>query len=153
MNALHHILVVDDEAPTRWGLSLILESVGYRVSEATNGRQALAIILAAKKEMTPFDLLILDIQLPLMTGLELLDAIRNRALTLPVLVITGYSDEDTAAKLRLQGCKACLDKPFKPDELLDHVKGVLEHPSRGQKANPSNTGEQSMERKGGCNSI
>lgn len=150
VNALHHILVVDDEAPTRWGLSLILERAGYRVIEAPNGKQALKTILAAGETTPPIDLLILDLQLPVMTGLELLDAIEEKALHLPVLVITGYSDEKTVIQLCRKGCQAYLEKPFKPSEVLERVEKILKNPPYAPQRNPINPWaiEQQAQNKG-----
>ena len=88
-----HILVVDDERNMLRTLEFILEAADYRVTAVEDGRKALEEMLAARERDIPIDLLILDIQMPGLTGMELLDDLHRMNLEIPIFVITGYGDK------------------------------------------------------------
>jgi len=125
-----HILIAEDEAHARVSLSLILEGAGYGVSVASDGRQALDRILGSKDSQSPVDLLILDIQMPVMNGLELLDALDEHQVSVPSLVITAFGEKDLLKTLMRKGCRDYLDKPFTPEEVLSSVESMLERHAR-----------------------
>jgi len=87
-----HVLIADDETHTRLSLSFILESAGYLVTDAPDGQEALDKILALKRTSHPINLLVLDIEMPRLTGWELLDELEERNIFLPTIIITGFSD-------------------------------------------------------------
>ncbi len=120
-----HILVIDNEVHIRSSIRLLLRSEGYEVSAAENGIVALEKILDATICNSAFDLLILDIQMPKMNGLELIDELRNRHIEIPVLIITGYGDRGLLIELMRRGCNQYLDKPFNEDVMLLKVKIIL----------------------------
>lgn len=120
-----HIIVVEDEEQTRFTLSLILKKAGYNVTTAADGLSAYTKINDAKNTALPIDFLLTDIQLPFMTGIELIDKLENANLSLPTLVITGYGDKDTVVELIRKGCEEYIDKPFEPNELLTRIDTVL----------------------------
>ncbi len=120
-----HILVVDNEIHLRSSIKLLLRSRGYEVSDAENGKVALEKILVATMCNTAFDLLILDIQMPKMNGLELIDELRNRHIEIPVLIITGYGDRGLLMELMRRGCNQYLDKPFNEKVMLLKVTMIL----------------------------
>lgn len=120
-----HILVVDDEANMRNTLTFILEAANYRVSIAENARKALQVILEAKDSNCPVDLLITDIVMPDMNGLELIDEIKRLNLELPILVITAYGDRKMTIELNRRGFTDYLPKPFQEDELINRVAALL----------------------------
>ncbi len=119
------ILIADDEPNLRMSLSFILADAGYEATMVNNGQEALELILQKEKEAEPFDLLLTDIQMPHMTGLELIDALQSRNILLPVIVITGYGDKELVLELLRKGCCEYLDKPLTPDEVLKRVANVL----------------------------
>ena len=127
------VLVVDDEAPLRDFVCRNLEVRGYRVETAANGLQALAQF----KRQT-FDLVILDLMMPLMDGLETTRRLRQES-TVPVVVLSALGEEaDKVAALEL-GADDYLTKPFGVPELLARVKAVLRrstwnHPSEERAA-------------------
>ncbi len=125
-----HILVADDEVHTRRTLSLLLEEAGYKVSVASDGGAALNQIHRCRAEGGKIDLLLLDVQMPVMTGTELLDALNGLEEPLPVLVITGHGDRKTLVELIRAGCTDYLDKPFGPEELMEGVTRALSKGSR-----------------------
>lgn len=121
-----HILVVEDEAQTRFSVSLILKKNGYKVTTATNGLDAFEMIDKLKASNNPVDLLLTDIQLPGLTGLELIERLANLKLSLPTIVITGYGDKEMVIKLMRSGCAEYIDKPFEPEDLVKRVGMVIE---------------------------
>jgi len=119
------ILITEDELHTRNTLSLVLESAGYEVKTADNGKESLDIILKHKKGSDPFDLLLLDIEMAGLSGLQMLDELKKKGVNLPTIVITGFSDQQTLKKIRGRGCKEMLIKPFSPEEVTAAVEKVL----------------------------
>ncbi len=117
-----HILVIDNEAQMRSSLKLLLNTEGYTVSVAENGKVALEMILKAIQKNHSIDLLILDIQMPIMNGLELADTLKQRHITIPTLIITGYEDKKVLKELFDRNCKQFLNKPFNEKALISKVK-------------------------------
>jgi two-component system, OmpR family, KDP operon response regulator KdpE len=121
------ILVVDDEAPMRKVLSSNLRANGYAVRSAADGTEALKLI-----EEHPFDLLLLDINIPGPNGLQVLEAVRRGA-EMPVLMLSGRARErDTVEALDL-GADDYISKPFGVAELLARVKALLRRVTPGPK--------------------
>ena len=121
------VLVVDDEAGLRRLLGLALTDAGYDVVEARSGRQALDLISHGS-----YDLVLLDLRMPAMSGLEVLRVLRSRpeTLALPIIVVTGADDvADTVGALDA-GATDYVVKPFDVDEVLARVRAQL----RGQEA-------------------
>jgi DNA-binding response OmpR family regulator len=115
------ILVVDDEPDTLGLIELTLQTAGFSVKTATNGDQALGILLN-----DTFDLLLLDIMMPGMTGFDLLEILKNRQVeTPPVVFLTAKSrqeDRDMGEKL---GAAAYLTKPTTRGDLLDTIRSIV----------------------------
>lgn len=124
------VLVVDDEDPIRDMARRVLETGGYRVIEASNGADALAIV----RSDAPLDLLMADIEMPELTGDEMARQIKALRASLKVLFVTGYADRLFAATPVLADDEAFLDKPFSPKGLLEAVSlllyGSLKPPAR-----------------------
>ena len=120
-----HILVVDDETNMRNTLAFILEAESYKVTTAEGGRKALQKILEAEEDDRPINLVITDVVMPDMDGLELIDEIRRLKPELPVLVITAYGSEKMKKELKRKGISGYLSKPFKGEELLARVAALL----------------------------
>jgi len=94
-----HILVADDEANTLDTLGFILESANYKVGLVTNGREALKKILSAKDTNHPVELLVTDLRMPVMSGSELIEALRRFNIDVPVLIISSYDSCDLKEKI------------------------------------------------------
>ncbi|TYT75447.1 PP2C family protein-serine/threonine phosphatase [Desulfobotulus mexicanus] len=120
-----HILIAEDENHTRLGLSLILRKAGYRVSLAEDGLTALNFLRKAADEGPVVDLFLTDVQMPGLTGLELLDAMKREGLLTPTVAITGYGDKEMVVSLMRRGCQDYLDKPFTPEEVHSCIEGIL----------------------------
>ena len=117
------VLVADDEIHIVQVVAIKLRNNGFEVVTAENGAEALELAMSEKP-----DVLVTDFQMPLMTGLELVENLRSNPDTadIPVVMLTarGFAIEDeTKEKLRIS---ACLSKPFSPRELLQNVREVIE---------------------------
>ena len=116
------ILVVDDERGMCEFLHYLLEGEGYEVDQAHSGVEALA-----KVENTPFDLILADIKMPGIDGLEMLRRIRQANEETVVIVMTGYSSLETAIKAIKYDASDYLTKPFDdPDAVLAAVERGLQ---------------------------
>jgi two-component system alkaline phosphatase synthesis response regulator PhoP len=131
MNKQKTILVVEDDESLMLGLDENLTVAGYRVLTAEMGAEAIKIAI----ERNP-DLLILDIMLPDMNGYDICRAIRNKRLTMPVIMLTARKEETDKLAGFDAGADDYVTKPFSIKELLARVKVVLaraEKPSIGTK--------------------
>jgi DNA-binding NtrC family response regulator len=115
------ILVVDDDEVMRQTLSDVLKKRGYAVSTADTGAQALSVV---KDQL--FDLILLDIRLPDMDGLDVLKSIKELESDLMVIVMTAYSDVQNAVMAMKTGAYDYIDKPFELEELKILIKKALE---------------------------
>ncbi len=116
------ILVADDEIHIRQVVAMKLRNNGFEVILAENGRQAYELACSEKP-----DVIVSDYQMPLMTGLEMIEALRKNSLTvsIPVIMLTARDfaiDEPTRQRL---GIFQCLNKPFSPREVLGNVEQAL----------------------------
>ena len=116
------ILVVDDEQIIRESLSFILKKEGYSVEEAANGKDALT-----KHESNPFGIIITDIEMPEMKGVELLKQIRQRTPQALVVIITAFGSVETAVQALREGAADYILKPINFDDLLYRVKKLCDY--------------------------
>ncbi|RJQ43624.1 MAG: response regulator [Gaiellales bacterium] len=122
------VLVVDDEEVIRDVCSQILENEGYEVVTAASGMEALRLVSSGDEH---FDVVVTDIMMPDMSGLELLEVIRRTSLDINPVVITGLGTFEMATQSDRLGAKEFVVKPFTPDELSEAVrKAVGPHPVR-----------------------
>ncbi|TLM68915.1 MAG: sigma-54-dependent Fis family transcriptional regulator [Deltaproteobacteria bacterium] len=117
----HRILIVDDEESLREFLSIMLHREGYQVDTAVDGLQA-----AAHLRDHTYDLVISDIKMPRMGGLELLRHIKERAPETVVLMVTAFSTTEEAVEAMKQGAYDYITKPFQNEEIRLIVKNALE---------------------------
>jgi two-component system cell cycle sensor histidine kinase/response regulator CckA len=116
------ILVVDDEKTVRTFTKLLLEQLGFEAVEAEDGLAAIEILRAQSARIAA---VLLDLTMPRMDGLETLSAIRRVAPGVPVILTSGFGTsrpEDVAGGLAPE---AVLRKPYKPEQLLATLQGVL----------------------------
>ena len=114
------VLIVDDEASIRESLRMILEYESYRVDEAKSGAEALVRI--ADK---PPDAVLLDIKMPEMDGLAVLTALRERGYEMPVLMISGHADVDTAVEATRRGAFDFFEKPLERERVLLSLRNAV----------------------------
>jgi two-component system response regulator PilR (NtrC family) len=115
------ILIVDDNATVQTVLRDILETTGQELLSAYTGEEGLDLI-----EREEVDVVLLDLMLPKLSGLEVLERARERYPSVPVIVITAYSSVETAIEAMRRGAFHYLPKPFKNDEILVNVHKALE---------------------------
>ena len=116
------VLIVDDEKAIRDGLQKILEGEGYQTDLSHNGYSAVE-----KLQVSEFELVITDLKMPGMDGMEVLNAISILQPNVPVIFITGYSTVENAVEVMKIGAFDYLPKPFTPKQLLEKVNKALEH--------------------------
>lgn len=121
-----HILVVDDEQNMRNTLRFILQAANYKVTTAEDGQKALQEICDALENRNQIDLLITDIRLPGLTGLQLINELNHLKMKMPIFVITGYGDKGLVVELIRAGCADYLDKPFNRTEFVKRVGALFE---------------------------
>jgi CheY-like chemotaxis protein len=114
--------VVDDESHMLDTIQFILQSNGYLPVTARGGEEALERLAGLRAEGRCVDLILTDIQMPGPTGLELIELFREAGERAPVLVMSGYNDQETTRRLRERGIEHFLDKPFEEEELLRRVR-------------------------------
>jgi two-component system response regulator AtoC len=113
-SAIHRrILVVDDEENLRHMLTVLLKREGYEVSAVPNGEAALLELQART-----YDLVLADVRMPKMGGLELLEALRARGIPATVIMMSAYGSIEIAVEAMKRGAYDYISKPFKPDEIL-----------------------------------
>ena len=124
------VLVVDDEPPIRKLLRMGLETQGYQTMDASNAKTALELMSDKP------DLVILDLGLPDMQGLELLRQIRAAREDLPVVVLSSRGDEVAKVAALDQGADDYVTKPFGMEELLARIRAALRHQLQVQGERP-----------------
>src|SRR5260221_3121236 len=115
------ILVIDDEAAIRDSLRMTLEYEGYEFLAAATGQEGLAL---AEREAP--DLILLDVKMPGMDGLEVLDRLRAANDGLPVIVVSGHGTISTAVEATKKGAFDFIEKPFASDRVLLSIRNALD---------------------------
>lgn len=119
------LLVVDDEELVRSSVARLLKSMGYEVTTAGDGQEALEVYRAAP---AGFDLVLLDLGMPRMDGLACLQALKAHAPAARVLISTGYATDGAAQRALEGGACGCLYKPYEMGALADAVRQALRPP-------------------------
>lgn len=114
------VLVVDDAAAVRDVVRITLEQAGHDVVVAETGEGAIAAL-----DRAAVDLVVLDLRLPGLSGVEVMRHVRGRSAELPVIVITGYPDSELLSRALEHGPFVVLAKPVEPRALLEAVDGGL----------------------------
>jgi CheY-like chemotaxis protein len=114
------ILIADDEDDVREIIEDRLKSWGFSVVGVTTGAQALSRITSEK-----FDGVLLDVKMPEMTGIEVLDAVRRRDGSLPIIIITSSTSREAAIGSLAKGANEFILKPFEWEELKSKMQKVL----------------------------
>ncbi|MBL8754393.1 MAG: sigma-54-dependent Fis family transcriptional regulator, partial [Planctomycetes bacterium] len=117
----HRLLIVDDEPDLRWVLRGLFTDDGFEVEEAGDGRQALAVI-----QRDPPDVVLSDMRMPHMAGIELLRAVKKCVPELPVVLLSAVEDLATAVDAIKEGAFDYQAKPFDGDRLLLTVRRAAE---------------------------
>ena len=115
---LARILVIDDDPAVNRMIGTTLRSHGFSVASAYDGSAALAEVEAQEP-----DIIILDLAMPVMDGRTFFRELRARGDTTPVLILSAFGAREAARELRADGY---VQKPFRPDELAEKIRSVLE---------------------------
>lgn len=119
------ILVADDDPTSRAAVAAILRDEGYDVVLARDGREAVDLFF----ELRPA-LVLTDLQMPRLTGIDVLERVRADAPDTPVVIFTAHSSEDAARQARLLGAQGYLNKPIEVDDLLGWVRSLLKNEAK-----------------------
>lgn len=116
------ILVVDDEVDMLSLITLIVtEKTDYQIVATNNPLEVTSLL-----EKQPFDVIITDLKMPIMDGLDIVAAIRNYDEHVPIIIITAYGSVESAEKAVKEGAFDYITKPFRQDQLLLSIKRALE---------------------------
>ena len=127
---MSRILLVDDEPDLLILLAKMLVAAGHEAVTVDNGDAAIKRLVTSS-----FDLMMMDIRMRPMDGIELLTATRKLKPDMPVIMLTAYTDVDTIEKAKSLGAFAFLRKPFQLSELIDTVNRALMGANAGDKPN------------------
>jgi len=123
--AMRKLLIVDDQNGIRVLLMEVFNSEGYETYQASNGKLAIDIVKNEKP-----DLVLLDMKIPGMDGLEILKHIRKIDTEIKVIMMTAYGELDMIKEAMELGALSHFTKPFDIDELRLAVNGLFEHPDK-----------------------
>lgn len=121
MNHKQRILIVDDEKNIRTTILRCLDSMQYESVTAIDGEEALKILRSES-----FDLMLLDLKLPGMSGLELIRALQQEGIAVKTIIISAHGTVETAVESMKAGALDFIEKPFTPDELRQLVLKYLQ---------------------------
>tara|TARA_B110000116_G_C16379303_1_gene377804 strand:- start:157 stop:549 length:393 start_codon:yes stop_codon:yes gene_type:complete len=113
------ILIVDDNPEIRKLLGEILERKGYEIQSTDKAKQVLSVIERGKA-----DLCLLDLNMPAVSGFDLLKLIRRRHFRIPIIVVSAYISESVAKDLAVTGVQGMVAKPFKNDRIVEEIQRV-----------------------------
>ena len=116
----YRVLVVDDETGIREAIKMTLEYEGYKVDEARSGQEGLD-----KAGRVPYDAILLDIKMPILDGIEVLENLREQKVQTPVVMVSGHGDVHTAVECTKRGAFDFLEKPLNRDKLLLTVRNAV----------------------------
>lgn len=122
---MQRLLLAEDDRDLRELLCTVLEADGATVVSVANGREALEMLENGGGD---FDVALLDVRMPLMTGLEVLRESRRGGATVPIILITSFADHELVDRAIALGAACVLDKPIDADLLRRTVRGLREGP-------------------------
>ncbi len=121
------ILIIDDEPEVREVLRIHLESADYNVIEASDGEEGVNLMKSGSN-LLQVGMIICDIRMPKVNGIEAIDYLRKHAPSIPIVVVTGYPDSDLAVSLLKKGVQDYMVKPIEKEKLLTKVAEVFAAP-------------------------
>ena len=124
-----HVLLVDDDVSVLDISSFILQQDGYAVSMASNGQDAIVMLNGSVNSSNPVDLVITDLTMPVMSGVDFILEMRKRDFSMPVVVATGCMEAYSETQIQNIRPDHILLKPFNPANLTYCVKTILARPS------------------------
>jgi len=119
------ILIVDDESGTRNALKTGLTSFGYQVLAAAGAPEALKIIESSINMVEPVEIMVTDLRMPGMNGLELIRSAKKMSSGLAAILMTAYGDDHIREEVTNLGRCGYIDKPFVPGTLLNMIEEIV----------------------------
>ncbi|MGZ4780128.1 MAG: sigma-54-dependent transcriptional regulator [Thermoanaerobaculia bacterium] len=116
----YRVLVIDDETSIREAIRMTLEYEGYKIEEARSGQEGLD-----KAGKVDYDAILLDIKMPVLDGIEVLENLKEQKITSPVVMVSGHGDVHTAVECTKRGAFDFLEKPLNRDKLLLTVRNAV----------------------------
>lgn len=117
----HRVVVAEDNDDMRASICELVKSLGVEVVEAASGGDLILLMTDEK----PVDLLITDVRMPWMTGIQVSVAVRHAGMGMPIIVISAFGDDQLRSEVSQLGVAKFLSKPFNADELLSLARGFL----------------------------
>src|SRR4051794_13980776 len=117
----YRVLVVDDETGIREAIRMTLEYEGYRVDEARSGNEG----VEKAQKTPPYDAILLDIKMPVLDGMEVLENLKEMKIMTPVVMVSGHGDISTAVECTKRGAFDFLEKPLNREKLLLAVRNAV----------------------------
>jgi two-component system, LuxR family, response regulator FixJ len=124
------VYVVDDDADVLGSLRFLLETDGFAVRTFRNGQALLNVVRSSG-----VDCFVIDYKMPDMNGIDLAGRLRNRDIAAPIILITGYPDENISTRAAIAGVRHVLQKPLLEESLVTRIRGAI------QEAHPRNACE------------
>jgi two-component system nitrogen regulation response regulator NtrX len=116
----YRVLVIDDETAIREAIRMTLEYEGYKIDEARSGQDGID-----KATKTAYDAILLDIKMPILDGIEVLENLREQKVQTPIVMVSGHGDVHTAVECTKRGAFDFLEKPLNRDKLLLTVRNAV----------------------------
>ncbi|QQK78006.1 response regulator [Salicibibacter cibarius] len=123
---MRKILIVDDKEGIRTLIREVLQAEGYVVEETSDGWKALGWI-----RRVDYDLIILDVKLPGLNGIDVLKTIRDEGITIGVIIVTAYEEINMKMDVKNLGVVASLSKPFDIQDVLEKVNQYMDNHKQG----------------------
>ena len=121
-----HILVVDDDEAILSLISRVLCDEGFQVTKVNDSAEALSLLASMRDNTAEVDLLITDFDMPKLTGLALIDELKNKGIKLPSLLISGNHKETLVSDVQSRDCIGFLEKPFDLTVLIGLIRQFFE---------------------------
>jgi len=125
VEAPKRILIVDDEKEFLFSASLALRQAGYDILVEESPARAIDTAIDASRGREPFDLMVTDLRMPMMSGLEIVEILRERGISLHVLTISSHCRKGMLCTMDCSCGTNHLDKPFEPRDLVESVGRIL----------------------------
>ncbi len=122
---MKHILVIDDSATIRMSVEYALKGIGYPISQAENGKDALEKVKTLKKQGNDLAACVVDVNMPEMDGISFVREFRKDDRFTPVIMLTTESEEKKIKEGKDAGASGWLVKPFQPEQLVNVVKKLV----------------------------
>ncbi|MCH7685074.1 MAG: response regulator [Planctomycetes bacterium] len=120
-----HVLLVEDSIVIRKLISLFLKKAGAKVSNAANGEKAIQLVQQAESEGKPFDVILMDLQIPILNGLSATKMLREQGYSRSIIALTAHAMKGDKEKCLEAGCDSYLTKPIQKNKLINTIRDVV----------------------------